>query len=138
MGVGLDIIEPCGFAFDDRKIRRVAMDYLHQAEMTRHMSWQKFVAARQGRLVLFTTKARIAYTDFAFAPEDSLLFGQESCGVPSAVAKACDARVTIPIRPETRSLNVALVAAMAIGEAVRQARDVEMRRFGDVGSVNGN
>lgn len=121
LGVPVDVIEPCGFPYDDRKVRRAAMDYLAHAEIVRHDSWDVYRAqAWSGRLVLLTTKATIAYTDFRFAPDDRLMVGRESAGVPDSVAEFCDARVVIPLRAGMRSLNVAVAAAMVLGEACRQ------------------
>ena len=121
LGVAVDIIEPCGFVLDDRRLKRAAMDYLGQAEIRRHVSWDAYVRApRQGRLVLLSTKARLPYHRFAFAADDSLLLGRESAGVPPEVSCAADERVRIPMRPGLRSLNVALAAALALGEALRQ------------------
>jgi tRNA (cytidine/uridine-2'-O-)-methyltransferase len=121
LGVAVDIIEPCGFVLDDRRLKRVAMDYLGQAEIRRHISWDAYIGAkRDGRLVLLSTKARLPYHRFAFAPADTLLLGRESAGVPPEVAASADARVLIPMRPGLRSFNVALAAALALGEALRQ------------------
>ena len=123
LGIAVDIIEPCGFVLTDRAFRRAGMDYLDSAEICRHESWTSFVGglrADDGRLVLLTTHAELAYTDFAFAPGDTLLVGRESAGVPPIVHAAADARLVIPMRPGRRSLNVAQAAAMALGEALRQ------------------
>lgn len=123
--VPVDIIEPCGFVFDDRRLRRAGMDYIDQAKLTRHTSWEAYQAVERGRLILLTTKAARVYTDFAFAPEDTLLLGRESAGAPQAVHDACQARLTIPMRAGLRSLNVALAAAMVLGEALRQTNQFE-------------
>jgi tRNA (cytidine/uridine-2'-O-)-methyltransferase len=121
LGVPLDVIEPCGFAFDLRRLRRVALDYLDHAEIVRHSSWQAYRRDRAaGRLVLLTTAARTRHVDFAFRPDDTLMVGRESVGVPEAVHEAADARLRVPIRPGLRSLNVASAAAIALGEALRQ------------------
>ncbi len=120
LGLPVDIIEPCGFLFDDKRLRRAGMDYLDQVEMTRHTSWAAYNSARAGRLVLLTTKGGTRYTDFAFRPDDNVLLGRESAGVPEEVHAAADARLVIPLRPEARSLNVALAAAMVLSEALRQ------------------
>lgn len=123
LGLAVDIIEPAGFDLSDRALKRAGMDYLEMAALTRHVSWDAFAAWRHGegrRLVLFSTKAALPYTDFAFAKDDVLLFGRESAGVPDAVHAAADARLTIAMRPGARSLNLALCAAMAAGEAIRQ------------------
>jgi len=121
LGVPVDIVEPCGFVFSDRHLRRTGMDYLDHAALRRYDSWQAYRRERpQGRLVLLTTQAPLCYQDFAFAPDDALLLGRESAGVPEEVHAACDARVRVPMRAGLRSLNVALAAAMVLGEALRQ------------------
>jgi tRNA (cytidine/uridine-2'-O-)-methyltransferase len=120
LGVTADLIEPFGFVWSDRHLKRAGMDYLDQVELTRHRSWTAFQAVPRGRLVLMTTKGTMPYYRFAFAPDDTLLFGRESAGVPDAVHAAADARVTIPMRPSFRSINVALAASMVLGEALRQ------------------
>lgn len=125
LGVLVDLIEPCGFVLDDRRMRRAGMDYLDSVDLTRHGSWQAYVDCRTrltkpGRLVLLTTKGNRAYTDFEFRADDTLLVGRESSGVPVAVHDAADARLAIPLRPGLRSLNVAVAAAMVLGEALRQ------------------
>lgn len=118
LGVGLDIIEPCGFLLNDRNFRRAGLDY--RGQVTRHESWDRFRPRLPARLLLLTTKASLAYTEFAFAPSDTLLMGRESAGVPSSVHAAADARLLIPMRPGMRSINVAQAAAMVLGEALRQ------------------
>ncbi|WP_029007555.1 tRNA (cytidine(34)-2'-O)-methyltransferase [Azospirillum halopraeferens] len=121
LGVPLDVIEPCGFLFDDRKLRRAGMDYLTHLDLTRHISWNAYRATpAAGRLVLLTTRAALPYTAFAFRPDDRIMVGRESEGVPDAVHDAADARLLIPLKPPARSLNVALAAAMVLGEAMRQ------------------
>ena len=123
MGVAAHIIEPAGFPISDRHFRRAGMDYLDQVDLRRHDSWAKFEEWRRQerhRLLLLTTKGATPYLDFRYQPSDILLFGRESAGVPSEVAEAADARLLIPIRPGLRSLNVAMAAAMALGEALRQ------------------
>jgi tRNA (cytidine/uridine-2'-O-)-methyltransferase len=122
-GLGVDVILPAGFLFDDKRMRRAGMDYIDQVEMARHSAWSAYLESRQdarGRLLLLTTKGDRAYTDFSFAPEDSLLVGRESSGVPAEVAAAADARLVIPMRPGLRSLNVAMAAAIVTAEAIRQ------------------
>jgi tRNA (cytidine/uridine-2'-O-)-methyltransferase len=122
-GAAAHIIEPAGFAVSDRNFRRAGMDYLDEVDWRRHDSWAKFEEWRQSaghRLILFTTKAATPYLDFRYQASDILLFGRETAGVPEAVAEAADARLVIPIRPGLRSLNVAIAAAMALGEALRQ------------------
>jgi len=120
LGVPADIIEPCGFPFGSRALRRSGMDYLEHADYTAHVSWQAFLDAGPGRLVLLTTRARTAYTAFGFAPGDVLLLGRESAGVPEDVRQRADASVSIPMAPGLRSINVAVAAGMVLGEALRQ------------------
>ena len=123
LGLAVEVIEPCGFLLDDRRLRRAGMDYIEGLSLLRHRSWPAFAAARAdtpGRLVLLTTAATLPYTAFAFAPDDALLLGRESAGVPDEVHAAADARVVVPMRPPARSLNVAVAAAMVLGEALRQ------------------
>jgi tRNA (cytidine/uridine-2'-O-)-methyltransferase len=125
LGVEAHIIEPAGFPTSDRAFRRAGMDYVNHVKIVRHASWDAFEAwrARAGlRLVLFTTRAAVSYLDHAYRPEDVLLFGRESAGVPDAVHQAADARLLIPMRQGLRSLNVAMACAMAVGEALRQLR----------------
>lgn len=121
LGARVDLIEPLGFAWDDRRVRRAAMDYIDHVAVTRHASFAAFrQTLGQSRLVLFTTKTRQDAYGFAYQPGDVLLFGKESAGVPPAVAEAADARVRLPMRAEVRSLNLATSAALALGEALRQ------------------
>ena len=120
LDVGVDIIEPCGFLLDDRRMRRAGMDYLELAALTRHSSWSAFRPTVTGRLVLLTTRAEQAYAGFDFRPDDVLLLGRESDGVPAHVHAAADARIRVPMRPNARSLNVALAAAIVLAEALRQ------------------
>lgn len=123
LDVGLDVIEPCSFPLDDKSLKRAALDYGPLTHMQRHASWESFLSAPQraeGRLVLFTTKARSAFHDFIFHAGDTLLFGNESRGAPPEVHAAVDARLVIPLRPEARSLNVSVTAGMALAEALRQ------------------
>jgi tRNA (cytidine/uridine-2'-O-)-methyltransferase len=123
LGVGVDIIEPCGFLFSDSKLRRAGMDYLEQAEVVRHASWQTFLEARHGlRLVLLTTKGAVSYLDFTFGADDVLLLGRESEGVPAAVHGRADARLRIPLKTGMRSLNVAQAGAIVLAEALRQTK----------------
>ena len=124
MGVGFDIIEPCGFPLDGAKLRRSAMDYIDSLDWNRHASWEEFVSQLQGRrIVLLTTKADCAYHEFSFKADDVIMTGRESAGVPDFVHDRADARICIPLRPPLRSLNVAISAAMALGEAIRQVAD---------------
>ena len=120
LGLGVDIIEPCGFVWDDRRLRRAGMDYLAAVEVTRHASWATYRNAQAGRLLLLTTQADQPYTTFAFAGNDTLLLGRESAGVPPDVHEAATARLKIPMRHGMRSINVALAAAMVLGEALKQ------------------
>ncbi len=121
LGVAVDLIEPMGFAWDDRRVRRAAMDYIDHVEITRHAGFAAFRAAHpDARLILFTTKGAQSPYDFAFHRDDILLFGKESAGVPAAIAESCQARLKIPIRPEVRSMNLAMSAGLALGEALRQ------------------
>jgi tRNA (cytidine/uridine-2'-O-)-methyltransferase len=123
LGIEAHIVEPAGFPTSDRAFRRSGMDYLDQVEIIRHTSWAAFEAWRleaRARLILFTTHASISYLDHAYRVDDILLFGRESSGAPNAVHEAADTRVVVPMRKGLRSLNVAMVAAMAVGEALRQ------------------
>ncbi len=120
LGVAIDIIEPCGFLFSEAGFRRAGMDYAENAEVLRHDSWKAFLAKRAGRLVLLTTGADDSYIRFMFAPDDTLLLGHETAGVPDHVHRVADARLRIPMRPGLRSLNVAQAGAMALAEALRQ------------------
>ena len=121
LGVGVEIIEPMGFILDDRRLRRAHMDYLAHAQIARHASWERFLASRPpGRLVLLTAAGEQRYTEFRFRSEDILILGRESAGATAEVHGAADARLRIPLRPGLRSLNVAIAAAMVLGEALRQ------------------
>jgi tRNA (cytidine/uridine-2'-O-)-methyltransferase len=121
MGAAVDLIEPMGFEWDDKRVRRTAMDYIDHVEVARHAGFDAFRATiGSSRLVLFTTKATQSPYDFRFLPDDILLFGKESAGVPPAVAHTCDARLRLPMRPQVRSMNLATSAALALGEALRQ------------------
>ncbi|WP_024508274.1 tRNA (cytidine(34)-2'-O)-methyltransferase [Bradyrhizobium sp. ARR65] len=125
LDVNAHIIEPAGFAVSDRTFRRAGMDYLEHVKLMRHDSWDKFDDWRRNaghRLLLFTTKGATSYLDFRYREGDILMFGRETAGVPETVAAKADARLKIPIKPTLRSLNVAMAAAMAIGEALRQTR----------------
>lgn len=120
------IIEPTGFPASDYAFRRAGMDYLDQVKIQRHRSWADFETWRRKaslRLMLFTTRASRVYTEARFTKDDILMFGRESAGVPDMVHEAADERLLIPIKPETRSLNIAVAAAMAAGEALRQIRE---------------
>lgn len=121
-GIAVDLIEPLGFLFDDRRLRRAALDYAARAAVVRHASWSAFLAARdpKSRLILLTTGGRVAHHRFTFAAQDTLLLGRESAGVPPFVHDAAAARIVIPMRAGARSLNVALAGAIALAEALRQ------------------
>ncbi|MBK1697335.1 tRNA (cytidine(34)-2'-O)-methyltransferase [Rhodovibrio salinarum] len=118
--LGVDLIEPLGFQLDDKRLKRAGMDYVRHMDLRRHGSFDRFLATEPGRLVLLTTHAATRHVDFEFRPDDVLLLGRESAGVPQAVHDAAGARVGIPLAPGMRSLNVALAAAMVAGEALRQ------------------
>ncbi|MXQ10400.1 tRNA (cytidine(34)-2'-O)-methyltransferase [Microvirga makkahensis] len=123
LGVPVEIIEPAAFDVSDRNLRRSGMDYLNHVTITRHISWRAFEEWRRGgggRLVLATTKGAVPYTDFRYEPEDIVLVGRESAGVPDEVHAAADARIVVPMQAGMRSLNVAVTAAMILGEALRQ------------------
>ncbi|MEO8141070.1 MAG: TrmH family RNA methyltransferase [Sphingomicrobium sp.] len=119
-GVAVDLIEPMGFAWDDKRVRRTAMDYIDAVEVVRHTDFDAFRGVSAARLILLTTKGDHSPYDFAFAADDILLFGKESAGVPAEVGAQCDASLRIPIRGNVRSLNLATAAALALGEALRQ------------------
>jgi tRNA (cytidine/uridine-2'-O-)-methyltransferase len=119
-GVAIDIIEPCGFLFSEAGFRRAGLDYVDSAEISRHLSWDAFLAKRTGRIVLLSTKADEPYIGFMFAPGDTLILGRESAGVPDHVHQTADARLRIPIRQGLRSFNVAQAGAMVLAEALRQ------------------
>ncbi len=122
LGAGLDIIEPCGFLFGDKQLRRAGLDYLDRAAITRHRDWPAFQATLTppARLIVLTTRAEQPYTAFAFAAADVLLLGRETAGLPEAIHAAAHARVRVPMRPGLRSLNVAMAAAIVLAEALRQ------------------
>jgi tRNA (cytidine/uridine-2'-O-)-methyltransferase len=132
LGVEAHLIEPAGFPVGDYAFRRAGMDYLDQVALMRHPSWHHFDhwrRARSCRLVLFTTTAAVSYLDHPYRPDDILLFGRESAGVPDHVHAAADVRLRIPMRPAMRSLNVAMTCAMAVGEALRQVGGVPVEPF---------
>ena len=125
LGVAVDLIGPAGFDMSDRALRRAGLDYISAADLTRHDSWDAFLAMlnqapAKPRLILLSSKATVSYIDHTFRPTDILLLGRESAGVPGAVRDACDAAVCIPQRPPLRSLNIAVAGAMVLGEALRQ------------------
>jgi tRNA (cytidine/uridine-2'-O-)-methyltransferase len=119
--VVVDLIEPAGFLLGDRQLRRAGLDYIERATLRRFPSWRAYQAEREpGRLVLLTTRGDKRYTSLRFRADDVLLLGRESAGVPDAVHAAADARLRVPMLPGARSLNVAVAAAMVLGEALRQ------------------
>ena len=126
LDVEIDIIEPCGFIFNEKAMRRAGMDYLDMVHCRRHNSWTDFLTYRRqnpqeyGRLVLMTTKGAQSFVDFQFKPNDVILMGRESAGVPEDVHNTADARLLIPMNPAARSINMAISAAMALTEGLRQ------------------
>lgn len=120
LAVPVDIVEPCGFPFSDRALKRAGMDYAEMAAVTRHSGWEAFEARLEGRLVLFTTAGAVRLPEARFEPNDTLLFGSESRGAPELVHERSDLRVRIPQAPGTRSLNLAVAAGIGIAEAIRQ------------------
>ena len=122
MGLGLDIIEPCGFILDNRKLRRSGMDYVNNLDVLKHSSWNKFLETYKNkkRIILLTTQTKTLYTEFVFAESDILLAGQESAGVTEEVKSTIDEAITIPMPGQGRSLNVVNAIAMVTGEAIRQ------------------
>jgi len=121
-GVAVDIIEPCGFAFSERALKRAGMDYADAVEIVRHADWADFHANRGGRIVLLSTRSAVTLVDARFDPDDILLLGSEGAGVPDHVHDAADLRIRIPMRPGFRSLNVAVSAGIALAEALRQTK----------------
>ncbi|KQN26716.1 rRNA methyltransferase [Sphingomonas sp. Leaf33] len=120
LGVALDLIEPMGFQWDDRRVARAAMDYIDHVSVFRHADWDAFQRQASGRIVLLTTRGATPLHDFAFEPDDILLFGRESAGVPDAVHARADARVVIPMAPPLRSLNLSVSAAIVLAEGLRR------------------
>lgn len=123
MNMPVHVIEPCGFPFSPKAVKRYAMDYADHVDLHHHLDWQAFEAWRadnSSRLVLLTTQTTVSFTKFEFEPSDILMVGSESSGAPKFVHETADARVTIPMNPAVRSLNVAVAAAMVMGEALRQ------------------
>ena len=123
LGVDVDIIEPTGFIFDDKKFKRSAMDYINYLNYKRHLDWKhflKWVKDNQYRLILMTTKSKKSYYNFKFKPSDILLFGRESAGVPNDIHEIVDHRLTIPMKNEVRSINLSSSVALVIGEGLRQ------------------
>ncbi|MCX7338626.1 MAG: tRNA (cytidine(34)-2'-O)-methyltransferase [Alphaproteobacteria bacterium] len=127
LGVGIDIIDPCGFVWDDTRLKRAGMDYIDLATVTRHSCWDEFrhqasSPPNPSRIILLDTKATLDYWDFSFHCSDILLVGQESCGVSDVVFDQCQYQVKIPMVSNRRSLNVAVAASVVLGEAIRQTR----------------
>ncbi len=123
LGLAVDIIEPAGFDLSDKNLKRAGMDYIASVTLTRHVNWDRFEEVRLAegrRLVLASTKAAEPYTRFSFTPNDTLLFGRESAGVPDHVHDKADGRIIVPMVEGQRSLNVAMSVAMIAGEAIRQ------------------
>lgn len=121
LNVAVNIIEPCGFPFGEKSFRRAGMDYIDQSMTIRHKSWELFLESiGKSRIILLSTKAAQVYTDITYRPDDIILLGRESAGVPDDVHNRADERVIIPMTPDTRSLNVAISASMVLGEALRQ------------------
>ena len=117
----LEIIEPCGFYFNDKKLKRVAMDYLNKIKIITYKSYEDFlIRKKNGRIILMTTKAKKIYNNFKFKPEDTLLFGRESEGVPKIVHNNSYERLKIPLKKNARSLNIGMTVAIALSEALRQ------------------
>jgi tRNA (cytidine/uridine-2'-O-)-methyltransferase len=121
-GAGVDLIEPMGFPYSDRALARSGMDYVDKVEVTRHVDWDAFLAAKAGRIVLFTTASATRFDSAQFAPDDILLFGAEGSGVPAHVHDRADLRVRIPMRAGLRSLNLAVSAGIGLAEALRQTK----------------
>lgn len=126
LDLAVDIIEPCGFLFNEKAMRRAGMDYIDLSNYRRHNSWNDFLEYRcqhpqeYGRIILLTTHGKQSFTDFKYAPNDIILMGRESAGVPENVHNMADARLLIPMNPNARSINMAISAAMAVSEALRQ------------------
>lgn len=126
LDIELDIIEPCGFIFSERTLKRAGMDYLDMVRYRHHHSWEHFLQYRAehpeeyGRIVLLTTHASEPYYNFEFRPNDIILMGRESAGVPEEVHQTADARLLIPMNHNARSINVAVSAVMVVGECLRQ------------------
>ena len=121
MGLPVDVIEPAGFVMSDAHLRRAGMDYLDQVDIIRHISWEAYLAAPPpARLILLTTAATQRHVDFTFDANDTLMVGRESSGVPEEVHARADARLRVPMNPDTRSLNVVTALTFVVGEALRQ------------------
>ena len=126
MDLAVDIIEPCGFLLNEKALRRAGMDYLEFSKYRRHNSWNDFLKYREehkeeyGRIILLTTKGEQSFIDFEFKENDIILMGRESAGVPDNVHQIADFQLRIPMNPQARSINMAVSAAMAVTEALRQ------------------
>ena len=121
LNIAMDIIEPCGFVLSDKNLKRAGMDYLEHLDLSKHSSWESFKTAHKGkRLILMTTKSDSSFLDFEFQPDDILIAGRESAGVPDDVVEDCFASVTIPMSENTRSINVAIASSMILSEGLRQ------------------
>ena len=120
LGAGVDLIEPMGFAWDDRRVARAGMDYIDHVAITRHADWTAFERQAAGRLVLSTTMGATPLHQAAFHADDTLLFGREGAGVPAAVHARADLRVVVPMRATLRSLNLSASVAIVLAEALRQ------------------
>ena len=119
-GTGVDVVAPCGFVWSDARMRRAGMDYVSHVDVVQYADWRTLRQSCASRIVLLTTHATVRLPDFAFRPDDILLLGRESAGVPVDVGTQCDAAVRIPLRPQVRSLNIAVAAGIALVEALRQ------------------
>ena len=127
LGVSVDIIEPTGFIFDDKKFKRSAMDYIDHIDYKRHIDWQQFYdwsQEKKYRLILMTTKARQSFYEFEFHSSDILLFGRESAGVPDNIHQIVDHRLTIPMKEGVRSINLSSSVALVLGEGLRQTNSI--------------
>ena len=127
LGVSVDIIEPTGFIFDDKKFKRSAMDYIDHIDYKRHIDWQHFYDWAQEnkfRLILMTTKTKLSFYKFQFQSSDILLFGRESAGVPESIHQIVDHRLTIPMKEEVRSINLSSSVALVLGEGLRQTNSI--------------
>ncbi len=130
LGVGVDIIEPCGFVWDEKRMRRAGMDYLDVVDLRRYSSWKNYHENRpnvDGRLVLLTTRGSMSHMEFPFLPGDTLLLGRESAGVPDLVHDCVNARIFVPLTQGMRSLNVAVTGGIVLGEALRQIGGFPLR-----------
>ena len=127
LGVSIDIIEPTGFIFDDKKFKRSAMDYIDHLNYKRHIDWQHFYdwsLEKKYRLILMTTKARQSFYEFEFHSSDILLFGRESAGVPDNIHQLVNHRLTIPMKKGVRSINLSSSVALVLGEGLRQTKNI--------------